>query len=172
MKRHSSAASLVLALLAVLGLAGPVAAGEQVPFKGRFAGVVIVTGGPSILFAAVDATGNATDLGQFTLAIPHQVNRGTSPFPFPWTSTGSYQFVAANGDTLFASFTGQVSSTPTPGVLAAVEIATITGGTGRFAGATGGFTVNRLVYPATLTAPRTTIGSFNGTISSPGAAGK
>jgi hypothetical protein len=34
MKRHSSTASLALAVLAILGLAGPSAAGEQVPFKG------------------------------------------------------------------------------------------------------------------------------------------
>jgi hypothetical protein len=171
MKRHSSAASLVLAVLVVLGLAGPVAAGEQVPFKGRFAGIATVTGGPSILSGDVLATGNATELGQFTLAIPHQVNRGTDPFPFPWTSTGSYQFVAANGDTLFASFTGLVNSTGTPGVLAAVETATITGGTGRFAGATGGFIVVRFVHIlGPLPCDRTTDGSFNGTISSPGAA--
>src|SRR5437773_12580504 len=46
MKRHSSAASLVLALLAVLGLAGLVAAGEQVPFEGSFEGVATVTVAP------------------------------------------------------------------------------------------------------------------------------
>ena len=43
MKRHSSAASLALAVLAVLGLAGPAAAGDQVPFKGRLEGDVTVT---------------------------------------------------------------------------------------------------------------------------------
>ena len=43
MKRYSSAASLALAVLAVLGLAGPVAAGEQVPFKGSLEGDVTVT---------------------------------------------------------------------------------------------------------------------------------
>jgi hypothetical protein len=158
----------VLAVLATLGLAGPVAAGEQVPFKGSFEGIAIVTGGPAILTVAVNATGNATQLGQFTLSIPHQVDRGISPFPFPWTSTGSYEFVAANGDTLFASFVGQV--TPISGGLAAVEIATVTDGTGRFAGATGGFTIARVVLVDPATGIRTTIGSFAGTISSPGAA--
>jgi len=86
MKRYSSAASLVLALLAVLGLAGPMAAGEQVPFRGRFAGVVTLSGGPEILTAAVNATGNATQLGQFTLAIPHL---GPLPFPFHGPPPGS-----------------------------------------------------------------------------------
>ena len=171
MKRHSSAASLVLALLAVLGLAGPVAAGEQVPFGGSFTGVVTVTvtpGSPPIASANVNATGEATQLGQFTLAIPHSVIFTPT---FPRTSSGFYNFVAANGDTLSASFTGLVNPIPgVPGVLAAVESANITGGTGRFAGATGHFTVERvaLIDPATGTG--TTIGSFYGTISSPGAA--
>ena len=43
MKRYSSAASLALAVLAVLGLAGPAAAGEQVPFKGSLEGDVTIT---------------------------------------------------------------------------------------------------------------------------------
>ena len=171
MKCHSSAASLALAALAVLGLVGPVAAGEQVPFLGRFAGVVTVTvtpGFPPIASANVNATGVATHLGQFTLAIPHSVIFTPT---FPRTSSGFYNFVAANGDTLSASFTGLVNPIPgVPGALAAVESANITGGTGRFAGATGDFTVERvaLIDPATGTG--TTIGSFYGTISSPGAA--
>src|SRR5437763_9632739 len=116
MKRHSSAASLALAVLAVLGLTGPVAAGEQVPFKGSFEGVAIVTPAPTTpgfarsVSAAVDATGHATELGQFTLAIPHHVD---FPIGFPTnpaTDYGSYEFVAANGDTLSASFTGQVTA--------------------------------------------------------------
>ena len=49
----------------------------------------------------------------------------------------------------------------TPGFLVIVETATITGGTGRFAGATGSFVVERL-YDIV---GGTTIGSFDGTIS-------
>jgi hypothetical protein len=152
------------AMFLTAALAGPVAAGEEVPFRGHFAGVATVTVNFPIASVDVDAAGNATQLGSFTLAIPHTVNLATM------TSTGSYEFVAANGDTLSADFTGEVSQTATPGVLAAVESATITGGTGRFAGATGGFTVERLVDGTTV--PRTTAGSFKGTISSPGAAGR
>ncbi len=175
MKRYSPAASIVLALLAVLGLAGPVAAGDQVPFRGLFAGLATVTGDPPVVSVDVNATGyaaqlghfwHAAQLGQFRLTIPHQVNLA----PTPRISWGVYRFVAANGDTLSASFVGQVS--PIPGGLAAVEIATIIGGTGRFDGATGDFTVERVVLVDPATGVRTTIGSFNGTISSPGAAGK
>ena len=157
--RHSSATRFALAVLTVLGLASQSVAGKQVPFKGSLDGVVTTTGTPPIVSVNVDATGNATHLGHFTLAIPHEVNRTTS------TATGSYHFTAANGDTLSADFTGQATPTTTPGVLSIVETATITGGTGRFAGATGNFITERLYD----TIAGTTTGSFNGTISSTGA---
>ncbi len=131
MKRYSSTASLALAVVAILGLIGPVAAGEQVPFKGSFEGDVIVTPlAPPFLSVLVDATGNATQLGQFTLDIPHVVNRANL------TAVGTYEFTAANGDTVIAEFTGIATPTDVPGVLYIEETATIIGGTGRFAGAT------------------------------------
>src|SRR4051812_46914986 len=127
MKRHSPAAGLALAALVILGFAGPAAAGEQVPFKGRFEGVVTITPlAPPFVSVLVEATGNATHLGRFALAIPHVVNRATM------NAMGSYEFTAANGDMLLADFTGHATPTPIPGVLSIVENATITGGTGRF----------------------------------------
>jgi hypothetical protein len=159
MKRYSSAAVLALVVLAVLGLAGPATAGDQVPFKGSLAGVVTVKPlPPQSLSVLVNATGNATHLGQFALAIPHTVDRAAM------TATGNYLFVAANGDSLTASFSGKATPTATPGVLSIVETATITGGTGRFAGATGSFTCVRLFNTIT----KMTAGSFSGTISAPG----
>ena len=135
----------------------PSESAHEVPFKGRLEGVVMV-GIPTSqgIPVLVTATGNATQLGQFALAIPHIVTRPTA--------TGTYQFVAANGDTLTADFTGKATPTATPGVLYIEETATITGGTGRFAGATGSFTCVRLFN----TVAGTTAGSFNGTISAPG----
>jgi hypothetical protein len=106
----------------------------------------------------VEGTGHGTRLGRFTFSAPHVVNSATR------TATGTYEFTAANGDTLTAAFTGQATPTATPGVLLIVENATITGGTGRFAGATGSFTVERLYD----TAAGTTTGSFRGSISSLG----
>jgi hypothetical protein len=163
MRFHSSKAILTLVVLAVLGLASRAVAGEQVPFKGRLEGVVAVTpvNPPFIVDVLVNAAGEATQLGRFTVAIPHRVDRTT----VPPTAIGSYQFTAANGDTLSANFSGQSTLTPTPGVLYIVETATITGGTGRFAGATGGFVCERLFDAVNFR----TAGSFNGTISSPGA---
>jgi hypothetical protein len=161
MKRHSPAASLALAALVVLGLAGPADAGEQVPFKGRLEGVVTITPlQPPFVSVLVEGTGNATHLGQFAWASPLVANLATG------AAIGSYQFTAANGDMLFADFTGQSTPTATPGVLDIVDTGTIRGGTGRFAGATGKFTVKHLFDPAA----GTTFGSFNGTIASTGAA--
>ncbi len=88
------------------------------------------------------------------MRIPHIVNRSNS------TATGFYYFVTANGDTLNATFTGQATPTSTPGVLSIVETATITGGTGQFAHATGSFVCERLFD----TIAGTTDGSFKGTI--------
>ena len=62
---------------------------------------------------------------------------------------------------MYAEFTGQATPTAIPGVLYIEETATITGGTGRFAGATGSFISERLYD----TVAGTTIGSFEGTIS-------
>jgi len=147
--------ALALAAFAVLGLAGPVTAGEHVRFKGRLEGDVTITPlAPPFVSVLVEATGTANHLGNFTLEIPHVVNRASS------TAIGSYEFTAANGDTLTADFTGQAMPTETPGVLAIVETATITGGTGRFAGATGSFTTERLFD----TVAGTTAGSFKGTL--------
>ena len=76
MKRYSSAAGLALAGLAVLGLSGPVAAGDQVPFKGSLEGVVTITPiNPPIVFVLVEGTGKAAHLGKLTVQIPHVVGR-------------------------------------------------------------------------------------------------
>jgi hypothetical protein len=158
MKRYSFAAGVALAVVVVLGLAGPVAAGEQVPFQGSFEGDDTTTPlTPPFVSATVEATGNATHLGEFTLTILATVNRATG------MATGTFLFTAANGDTVVGTLSGQ-STLTAPGVLTIVEKMIITGGTGRFAGSTGSFTGTRLKELVT----GVTIGDFEGTISSPG----
>jgi hypothetical protein len=156
MKRYSLAAGLALAVFTVLNLAGPAAAGEQVPFNGNFEGTVTRTMPPPPISVLVEGAGTGTQLGLFAVAIPHLVT--------PPNASGTYHFVAANGDLLTAEFTGVSTPTATPGVLYIEETATITGGTGRFAGASGSFVCERLYDIAA----GTTTGSFEGTISAPG----
>ena len=77
--------------------------------------------------------------------------------------SGVFEFTAANGDTVYGTIVGQARLTA-PGVLTILETATIEGGTGRFAGATGSFSIARFKNSVT----GETICSFEGTISSPG----
>lgn len=132
-------------------------AAAAVPFKGSLEGTQIVTPlEPPLAFVDGQASGQATHLGRFTVTFPHTVNFATA------SGTGTYTFTATNGDTLTATFTGQAQLGT---IFSIVEQATITGGTGRFAGATGHFTARRLFDPAT----GETTGSLDGTISAPGA---
>jgi hypothetical protein len=158
MKRFVLAFAIALPVVAIFGGAGTALAGDPVPFKGGFEGDVTVTLAPPFLQVDVEAMGRGTHLGRFTLDIPHEVN------PVTRTAAGYYEFTAANGDKVYAEFTGIATPTAIPGVLYIEETATITGGTGRFAGATGSFTSERLYDMVALT----TIGSFEGTISKPG----
>ena len=98
-------------------------------------------------------TGTATHLGRYTLVSDFTLTPATS------TAAGQLTITAANGDVLTATFTGR--SVTTAGVVAIVETATITGGTGRFAGATGRFVLERRLTRAT----GLSVGSFEGTIS-------
>jgi hypothetical protein len=156
MKRFRSAAGVALAVVGVLTLAGPAAAADPVPFKGSLDGDVTHAPVDARTDAVlVEAAGTATHLGRFEVSVPHLVDLPTR------TAAGTYEFTAANGDKVYATFTGQASPTATPGVLHIVETATITGGTGRLAGAAGGFVVDRLYDRI----GGTTLGTFEGTIS-------
>jgi len=159
MMRHNSVVRLTLALLAVLALAGPAAAQrqeKQVPFRGVLEGVATVSPlTPPFVSINIEGGGNATHLGKFEVSIPHVTNRSNG------TAIGTYEFTAANGDTLTADFTSQVTPTDVPGVVNVAVTATITGGTGRFEGATGSFDAERVVDMAHGTVTE----SFDGTIS-------
>lgn len=147
------------AMLVTVVLAGPAAAKTQVPFHGFLQGVEIDVVQGTTLLVDGSGTGIGSHLGRFAVTWEATVNLLFG------SATGSAHFIAANGDSIFTEFLGQGEPTDTPGVRHIVEINTITGGTGRFAGATGTFTVERLVDLAT----GLTSGSFNGTIASSGA---
>ena len=135
-------ALLVLLTSCLLGLntQAQAFAGEMVPLKGSLAGKIV-----SLVFEGSTAhvvfvgTGNATELGQYSATYPHQVDLTTG------IEEGDMVLVAANGDEIHAHVVGPSWPTDQPGIIQADTVATITGGTGRFADATGAVRMQGLV---------------------------
>ena len=152
-------ACLALAFVSTMSIVAPAAAGDQVPLQGSFDGQSVQSlNADGSIHDVITSTGNASHLGQFGMVIDATVIR-----PF---GSGSIVLVADNGDTVTATFTGMAGPSGTPGVVLIVEHATITGGTGRFEGATGSFDIARLFIPAT----GEVTGTIDGTISTVGSA--
>jgi hypothetical protein len=154
MKTISSLAAIFVIAL----FASPAPAGQQVPFNGSWVSNETYDVQFPVMFVHGTASGYATQLGRYTATYEEQVDLLTL------SSVGVISVVAANGDVIFATQTGQGDPTPDPDVFSIVEVSTITGGTGRFAGATGTFTIARLAHLSTGDSS----GSFSGTISNPG----
>jgi hypothetical protein len=102
-------------------------AGASVPFKGRGNGEIIAQQpiGNMVMITAT-GIGQSTHLGRFTRIENLLLDPNTGTF------TGDVTFTAANGDHLTADITGGFTSQTT-----AAGTYTFTGGTGRFADATG-----------------------------------
>ena len=148
----------IAAMILTTALALPAAAQQQVPLKGTFQGKDTVS--PSAV--TTSGTGLGTHLGNFSL---------TQETSFS-TLSGSAHWVAANGDTIDTTFLSSADfSTQSLGYITVTETHTITGGTGRFAGAQGGFILER-THLVALSADGThiTFGSFRGSVTSPGSA--
>ena len=160
MNRRTFAAGLALAVWALVGSAGFAVASEQVPVHGRLDGVEQVLAPPPHVVLVGTGGGMASHLGRFTYSLDATVDFTQ----LPPLGEGYLTLTAANGDTLVAEIMG-ISTPIIPGVLLLIEEeALVVGGTGRFAGASGSFSITRLKYQET----GQTIGCFDGTISSPG----
>jgi len=83
----------------------------------------------------VPNSGQSNLLGQFTGMATFMPNVCDNSY------TGTYEWVAANGDRISGPFRGQLIATATPGVFNNFETATIANGTGRFRHASGQFTL-------------------------------
>ena len=140
--RHPLFVGLVAALTVSLTIVGASAVAAETPFKGKVSAVE--TGTTVFPFRSItrEGTGNATYLGNFTQQVTAVIDVRTRH------AIGFATFTAANGDTLTANDDGQATVTG-PGTLSIVENYTITGGTGRFADATGSFTLHSNVDQVT-----------------------
>ncbi len=132
--------------------AASAAAGKKLPFRGAIQGVEIATVAYPLLFVDATGSGNASHLGRFTLTYELEVDL------LSHDTSGSAVFTAANGDTLFTDIVGL--GTSLGDFASIVETHTITGGTGRFEGASGSFIRTYMLNLVT----GVTTGSFKGTI--------
>lgn len=145
-------ASVVLAVLAgvpgavtaLIPAAAPAAHGITQPLTGMGTGTLtlnLTTGA-----ATADFAGHLSPLGADT---GYDNLTFTLTGPSTFTYTGTRTFVAANGDKVFSAISGRGTFTRT--TAHSTETDTITGGTGRFAGASGTYTdtISTIVISAT-----------------------
>jgi len=149
-------------LAAVLAVSAATAvAGEQVPFRGRDAGYFVITptSDPTVVLTEDFTNGHGTHLGNYQLVAREDINLATLA-----VTNGSFTITAANGDTIFGTYSGQAEAADRPGVIRYLATGPVTGGTGRFEGATGTLTFDGVADLATLVLSET----VTGTISFPG----
>jgi hypothetical protein len=123
--------------------------GSELPFKGTYEGLETVLTPPSNHH--LDAIGNATHLGRFTVTADWTLA--------PTGGSGTSTWTAANGDKLFTRFTRNGVFMPPTATFTETHI--ITGGDGRFANASGTFTV---VQTRGLSMPYNNSATIDGTI--------
>jgi hypothetical protein len=135
-------AALAVTTLAARASAQPPGAQTSTPFVGVFDIVGAqppAPGGrcPVLTVSIVGAPGTVTPFGPATTTQSHCIDpTGANPFAF---TEGIFTFTFASGDTFFGTYGGTLAPTgPTSPIFDIFGTALITGGTGFFAGATGG----------------------------------
>lgn len=175
LKSHQSGVLFKLLLPLVLGLASVIAlpasrtlAGTEVPFHAQIMQSATFAPCPAGISGAdacvtQTAVGNATHLGRTT---KNSLIALTFVSPNCATFVEYTTFTAANGDTLTAVQTGTACfSSPT--TVSATATYTVTGGTGRFSGATGSGTAST-TESATSSGVFVGPATYDGVLSSPG----
>lgn len=126
-------------------LSGLALAGDGVPFKARSGGLITNVGfdpAQNIVYLHQSGTGQATHLGRFAL------DANTEVLLVAGTTRTSLTLTAANGDQLFLKGDDGHGTGPA----SAAGTLRVTGGTGRFEGATGSlqFALTFAITPPTM----------------------
>jgi len=126
----------LVALLVLPALALPMQASaeDRLPVKGSEAGTFQLLGPCETGGVVLEVTGDghSTELGNYSGRYRECLDPASGA-----VTGGTFTLTAANGDTVFGTYSGQASPTEDPSVVAYEDPGVITGGTGRFAGATG-----------------------------------
>lgn len=115
-----------------------------------------------ILQITGSGAGTASHIGPFTYTEKVTVDLATG-----LASSGVFQLATANGDMINGSFVGRAQPADVPTGSHFIGLLVITGGTGRFRGATGGFKMDRFFDDTSLPIYDLSYGTFTGTISTP-----
>ena len=91
---------------------------------------------PTVIQGTTTGTGNASHMGKVSLLATDCPILTPGPGQFSFYN-GQLTLTAANGDKLTAAYQGQLLPTAQPTVFSLNGVYTVTGGTGRFTGATG-----------------------------------
>jgi hypothetical protein len=159
MSKASRCFTLVASFVVLVAVAVPKAAEAQtVPirlgYEGTFTPPTVVSLQPLVVFTTDQLAGEGSHLGRFTAQYPHEVNFDAGTF------SGTATFTAANGDLLWMQLGG--TGFPISATTFAVNfVGTITGGTGRFEGASGSVTGTGRVDLAALGVKATLEGTIN-----------
>lgn len=133
---------------------------ENAPFTGRDSGTFEFTQdscAAGLVPLRTHTTGTATLIGAYSFETQECFDNATLTF------SGSFTITAPNGDRLSGAYAGNVTAFLDEVTAVSVFTATVTGGTGRFAGATGTLSGTGQANLATFLESRT----FSGTISVP-----
>jgi hypothetical protein len=150
---------VVLALIVGQAALASLAFGaDKVPFRGSDQGGFQLPGacpGGSLEEVVINGIGQATQLGAYTYSATECFDAVSGAF------AGSATLTAANGDAITGTYQGQASGTADPDVITYQEELELTGGTGRFAGATGTLQVAGVANLLTLEYGQTLTGTVS-----------
>jgi hypothetical protein len=152
---------LVLFAVAAAALVASTTAGATtVPYKGSDVGTWANGTEPCPGSFIITTSGVATYLGSYTYS-SHECATGDT------TYAGVFTLTAANGDTITGTYSGDVVSVNSVGDVYYEQTNTVTGGSGRFDGATGSFHLSGVGYASGVDVQREA-----GTISSIGSSSR